>query len=101
MIVRIWRGWTRLSDATAYEEYLLRTGFPGYTSTPGNQGVRFTRRDDGDRAEFLLISFWESWESIKAFAGEDPSQAVFYSEDDAFLVDRERTVSHYEVFASA
>ncbi|MEV4894106.1 antibiotic biosynthesis monooxygenase family protein [Nonomuraea sp. NPDC050547] len=101
MIVRIWRGWTRTADASAYEDYLLRTGFPGYTSTPGNQGVRFTRRDDGDRTEFLLISFWESWEAIAAFAGEDPSRAVFYADDDAFLVDRERTVAHYEVFASA
>lgn len=101
MIVRTWRGWTALADATAYEAYLMRTGFPGYTTTPGNQGVRFTRRDVGDRTEFFLISFWESWEAIKAFAGDDPSVAVFYAEDDDYLVDRERTVDHYEVFASA
>ncbi|MFI6325919.1 antibiotic biosynthesis monooxygenase family protein [Nonomuraea sp. NPDC050556] len=101
MIVRTWRGWTSAADATAYEAYLMRTGFAGYTSTPGNQGVRFTRRDDGDRTEFFLISFWESWEAIRAFAGDEPSQAVFYDEDDRFLVDRETTVEHYEVFASA
>lgn len=101
MIVRTWRGWTSQADAADYEAYLMRTGFPGYTATPGNQGVRFTRRDVGERTEFFLISFWESWEAIKAFAGADPARAVFYPEDDAFLVDRELTVEHYTVFASA
>lgn len=101
MIVRTWRGWTRESDAAAYEDYLLRTGFPGYTETPGNRGAYFTRRASGDMTEFFLISLWESWEAIRAFAGDDLGTAVFYPEDDAFLVDRERTVEHYEVFASA
>jgi heme-degrading monooxygenase HmoA len=100
MIVRTWRGWTRSSDAKAYEAYLTRTGFAGYTSTPGNRGAYFTRRDAGDRTEFFLISLWDSWEAIKAFAGDDPGAAVFYPEDDAFLVERERTVDHYEVFTA-
>ncbi|MDR8415163.1 hypothetical protein [Nonomuraea sp. 3-1Str] len=99
MIVRTWRGWTRAQDASAYEDYLMRTGFPGYASTPGNRGAYFTRRDDGDRTEFFLISLWESWEAVRAFAGDAPETAVFYPEDDAYLVDRELTVEHYEVFA--
>jgi heme-degrading monooxygenase HmoA len=101
MILRIWRGWTRPEDADAYVAYLMETGHPGYTSTPGNQGVTFTRRDDGDRVEFLLTSMWNSWDAIKSFAGPDPEQAVFYPQDDHFLVDRELTVHHYEVFASS
>nr|SBO96729.1 hypothetical protein BN4615_P6245 [Nonomuraea gerenzanensis] len=102
MIMRTWRGWTLASEAAAYEEYLLETGFKGYTGTPGNLGAHFTRRDvEGDRTEFFLVSFWESWEAIRAFAGDDPAAAVFYPADDRFLVDRETTVEHYEVFASA
>jgi heme-degrading monooxygenase HmoA len=100
MIVRTWRGWTRPEDAAAYETYLMRTGFPHYTSTPGNRGAYFTRRESGDRTEFFLITFWESWEAVRQFAGDDPGAAVFYPEDDAFLVDRELTVDHYEVFAA-
>ncbi|MGC5011591.1 hypothetical protein ACLQ2R_12570 [Streptosporangium sp. DT93] len=98
--MRMWRGWTRAEDAAAYEEYLLATGYAGYTSTAGNHGVCFTRRDVGDRSEFLLTSLWESWEAIHAFAGQDPSRAVFYDEDDRFLVERELTVTHHQVFAS-
>lgn len=100
MIMRVWRGWTRAEDAAAYERYLLATGYVGYTSTEGNRGVCFTRRDVGERAEFLLTSLWESWEAISAFAGDDPSRAVFYDEDDRFLVERELTVTHHEVFAA-
>ncbi|MEO3872791.1 hypothetical protein ABGB18_28595 [Nonomuraea sp. B12E4] len=102
MIVRTWRGWTRSSQTSDYEQYLLRTGFQGYIGTPGNLGAYFTRREaEGDRTEFFLITHWESWEAIKAFAGDDPTQAVFYPSDDEFLVDRETTVEHYEVFASS
>lgn len=101
MIVRTWRGWTRTADADDYAAYLTRTGLPGYTGTPGNQGAYFTRRDTAGRTEFFLISLWESWEAIKAFAGDEPAKAVFYPRDDAFLVDRELTVEHYDVFVTA
>lgn len=30
-----------------------------------------------------------------------PARAVFYPEDDRFLVDRELTVAHYTIFESA
>ena len=38
---------------------------------------------------------------MRICAGEEPATAVFYPEDDRFLVDRELTVSHYEVLASS
>lgn len=54
-------------------------------------------REDGDRTEFLTISFWDSMEAVAGFAGDDVDRAVFYPEDDRFLVDREDTVLHYTV----
>ena len=35
---------------------------------------------------------------MKAFAGDDVEQAVYYPEDDRFLVERETTVTHFELF---
>jgi hypothetical protein len=32
-----------------------------------------------------------------SFAGDDIDQAVFYPDDDSYLVDRETTVTHYQV----
>jgi heme-degrading monooxygenase HmoA len=100
MVARIWRGWTSAADADAYVEYLQQTGIPEYRATPGNLGAFILRRPDRDRVEFLTLSFWESLGSIEAFAGTPVDQAVFYPEDDRFLVDRETTVTHFELFDS-
>ena len=100
-IARLWRGWTAPRVADAYVEYLERTGIPEYRGTPGNLGAFILRRSDGDRVEFVTLSFWESLESVAAFAGENVDEAVFYPEDDRFLVDRETTVTHFELFDAA
>jgi heme-degrading monooxygenase HmoA len=100
-LMRIWRGRTRRSDADAYETYMRATGLIGYLEVEGNRGVHMTRRDiDGD-TEFCLVSFWDSWDAVRRFAGVDPARAVFYPEDDRFLVERELVVSHYTIFESA
>jgi heme-degrading monooxygenase HmoA len=97
MIVRIWRGWTRPEDTDAYASYIKSTGIAAYESTPGNRGAYVISRQDGAKTEFLTISFWESHESTKAFAGDDIEKAVFYPEDDRYLIDRELTVKHFVV----
>jgi heme-degrading monooxygenase HmoA len=97
MIARTWRGVVRRDDADAYVEYIVNTGMAEYRATPGNQGAWMLRRDDGDRSEIITFSLWDSRDSIRAFAGEDIDQAVFYPEDDRFLIERDLTVRHYDV----
>jgi heme-degrading monooxygenase HmoA len=100
MIARIWCGAVRADDAAAYARYIQETGIGGYQRTPGNRGAWALWRTDGDRAEFVTVSLWESREAIKGFAGQDIETAVFYPEDDRFLVERDLTVRHYEVAGS-
>jgi heme-degrading monooxygenase HmoA len=99
MIARIWRGATREADKDIYFEYLQKTGLKEYASVPGNQGVWVLRRVYEGKSEFTLISLWDSWDSIKAFAGPEYENAVYYPEDDKFLVERGPRVIHYEVLA--
>ena len=99
MIARMWRGVVRRQDAGEYAEYIKKTGMAEYRSTPGNQGAWMLRRDDGDRSEIITFSLWDSRDSIRAFAGEDLEQAVFYPDDDRFLIERDLSVRHYEVVA--
>jgi heme-degrading monooxygenase HmoA len=100
VIARIWRGWVRTEDRAAYVEYIERTGMAEYRGTPGNQGAWMLARDlDDGRTEIVTLSFWASRDAIRGFAGDDIEQAVFYPEDERYLVDRETTVTHYEVFA--
>ena len=101
MLARLWRGITAAADARAYLDYLERTGLAEYRSTPGNAGVLALRRVDGDEAEFLLVTLWDSIEAVQWFAGADVERAVFYSEDDRFLAERDERVRHYEVVYQA
>jgi heme-degrading monooxygenase HmoA len=100
MIVRTWRGATSAADADRYLAYLHETGLREYRAVPGNQGVLALRRIVGDRAEFLLLSFWESEAAIRAFAGDPLDRAVFYPEDDRFLVDKDLQVDHFDLVFS-
>jgi heme-degrading monooxygenase HmoA len=99
MIARIWTGATRTKDADAYQQYMREVALPGYADIGGNRAVLMLRRPrNDDRTEFTMVTIWDGLESIIAFAGPDPEQAVFYPRDEQFLVDRELTVRHYEVY---
>ena len=97
MIARIWRGAVRPADADAYADYMQDTGVAGYAGTPGNRGVYMLRRQGDDRCEYLMFTLWDSLEAVKAFAGEDYETAVFYPDDDHYLIDRDETSAHFEV----
>lgn len=97
MIARIWTGAVRKEDGDAYARYMQQTGVAGYTETPGNRGVWMLRRDEDEQTEFMMFTLWDSLDAIKAFAGEDIETAVFYPEDDRFLVRRDLHTAHYEV----
>ena len=87
----------RREDAVAYASYISSTGMAEYRSTPGNQGAWMLRRDDGDRSEIITFSLWDSRDSIRAFAGDEIDRAVFYPDDDRYLIERDVLVRHYEV----
>jgi heme-degrading monooxygenase HmoA len=99
MIARLWTGYTHESDKDTYFDYLQKTGLKEYAAVPGNRGVWTLRRVADGKAEFTLISLWDSWEAINAFAGPDYEKAVYYPEDKRFLLELDPHVTHYEVLS--
>ncbi len=97
MIARTWHGVTLGSKADAYVEFLEKTGVKDYRATKGNRGVLVLRKVSGDRADFLLVSFWDDLDAVRRFAGPDVEKAFYYPEDKDFLLEFEPTVTHYEV----
>ena len=97
MIARIWHGVTPATKSDEYFSYVKRTGVPAYQSTEGNLGVYVLRKIEGDQAHFLLVSFWDSLDSIAKFSGSDITKARYYPEDEKYLLELEPTVNHYEV----
>lgn len=97
MIARIWRGITPKEKADDYLVYLDQTGLADYAKTPGNRGVTVLRRDQGEHCEIVLMSLWDSMSAVREFAGENPEKAVYYPEDEQYLLQMEPLVRHYEV----
>jgi heme-degrading monooxygenase HmoA len=101
MIARIWKGATRTSDSAAYARYMVDVALPGYRQVAGNRGALMLRRErDDGRTEFTMVTLWEDMAAIRAFAGDQPDRAVFYPDDDRFLVERDLAVTHHEVYAA-
>ncbi len=100
MIMRTWRGAVRAVDADQYLTHQASTGVREYRQTPGNTGVLVLRRTVGDLCEVTTVSFWESMEAVRRFAGEDPDRAKFYPGDDELLVEKDSYVNHYEVVSA-
>ena len=96
-IARIWKGRTLAAKASEYEAYLLANGITKIRATPGNQGVRILSRADGGQTEFVVISFWESLDAVKKFAGEDYQKTVILPKDREYLIEVEPNVVHYQV----
>jgi heme-degrading monooxygenase HmoA len=97
MVARIWHGRTLTAKADDYEKYLQASGVKKILATDGNHGVEVLRRTDGVKTDFIVISYWESIEAVKRFAGADYEKAVILPRDGEYLIEVEPAVVHYEV----
>jgi hypothetical protein len=96
MIARVWRGVIRAEHVEEYIKYIEVTGGGEYRRAPGNRGAWTMSRIDGDRAEIIALSFWDSREAIEGFAGPDIEQSVLYPEDEHYLLEPS-AITHYEI----
>jgi hypothetical protein len=97
MIARMWHGTVPAAKAEAYRARMQKVALPDYKSTRGNQGAYCLYRLEGDVGHFEMLTFWDSIESIKRFAGDEYNLAKYYDFDGEFLLEFERYVRHYEV----
>jgi len=104
VIARTWHGKTTRAKADEYERYLAGaiTKFP---SIPGNLGYQLMRVDggpDGDGyVEFQVISYWDSLDAIKGYAGENITRTRDLPRDHEFLVNQEPSVRNYQLRVNA
>ena len=101
MIFRKWTGRIRTTDADNYIQYIRDTGGDEYAATEGNLGYQILLRDLGDgSSEVSTVSWWRDLDAVKRFAGEDYERAVYYPEDDRYLLERPDRVEHHDVIDS-
>jgi heme-degrading monooxygenase HmoA len=100
-VARLWHGRVPAAKARAYRAFLNARAIPDYRSVRGNLGVRVLERPEGDVVHFVTLTFWDSMDAIRAFAGDDIARAKYYAEDKDFLLEFEPTVVHYDVVGQA
>jgi heme-degrading monooxygenase HmoA len=97
MFAREWKSRCPLKHKEGFIKYLYETGVKDTSATKGYKGSQILTRDLEDKVEIILISYWDTLDSIKAFAGEDIGVAKLYPEDEKYELDPDTFVLHYEV----
>jgi len=97
LIARIWRGRTLAAEADAYTAYLHEAGVRKMAAIPGNRGAQMLRMVREGFADFQVISYWDSLEAIKRFAGDDIDKVRHLPKDPEYMIGKEPTVEHFEV----
>ena len=101
MIIREWRGRARPSQADAYPKHFRERVMPALRQLPGFIGAQLACRDLDGRVEFLVLTQWQSMETIRAFAGMEVDKAVVEPSAAAALIEFDERVRHYEVVETA
>jgi heme-degrading monooxygenase HmoA len=98
MITRVWHGWTTRANAPVYENLLRTEIFTGIEARliDGYRGISLCRRDADDEVEFVTIMWFDSLDSVRAFAGENYEQAVVPPRARAVLSHFDARSAHYE-----
>jgi antibiotic biosynthesis monooxygenase (ABM) superfamily enzyme len=98
MIARIWHGWTKRADAKAYEELLREEIFPSIAARKihGYRGAELFVHEDSDEVEFVALLRFDSMDSVKEFAGPDPSKPVIFPKAER-LITRMEPARHYRI----
>jgi len=101
MIGRIWHGWTMPENADVYENLLRQEIFPGIAAknVQGYRGIQLFRRPIGGEVEFITIMWFDSWEAVKQFAGEDYELAYVPAQARKILARYDERSQHYEIRA--
>ncbi len=97
VLVRSWSARATAAGAEAYRRHFEDVVQPRLRGVPGHRGAILLRRDDGSEVELCVLTFWESLESIRAFAGCDTTAAVVAEEARTLLEDYDREVRTFEV----
>ena len=97
-ILRTWTFWIRTELRQEAHAYLEAGRLQEMRAAPGNRRVSavFRERQDGTTA-VVIMSIWDSLESIRALVGSDHDQPWIAPEELARVFDSDNKVGHYSL----
>jgi heme-degrading monooxygenase HmoA len=100
MIVRTWRCVAPKHLPDGYITHFHQTVLPHLKVNDGFMGALLLRRETAEGMEFVVVTQWDSMDSIKKIAGDDHERAVVEPGDMEILISYDPTVAHYDVISS-
>ena len=97
VIIRSWRATNLQERDTEYKDAVERTVLQHLAAMAGYLGTLWLRREVADQFEYLVLTCWDSMETVRSFAGEDPSHAWVPEEIRAALEEAGATSDHFEL----
>jgi len=97
MVARIWKARAAAEQALRYRKHFLENVLPELRTKAGFREAKLLSSEQGRATEFVVLTFWDSMEAVRSFAGEDAEAAVVAPEAAALLEDYDRRVRHYAV----
>lgn len=102
-VARIWRGWTSIENADAYQAVAENEVFPAIIERgiPGLVSAQVMRSDDAvdGEVEFTTIIWFDTLDSVKGFMGENYRQAHIPDNARAVLKRFESEAKHLHLVA--
>jgi heme-degrading monooxygenase HmoA len=99
MIAREWRAFAVPPNDAAYERHFREVVLPHLREIPGCVGAHLLRREVQGEVELIAVTYYESLEAIRAFAGDDLERAVVEPAARAVLARFDERCHHYEIVA--
>jgi len=98
-IIRTWKGWTTIENASIYEDMLINVVFPTVkkNGVNGLEKVSISTKNKMDEVEFFLTLQFDSLDSVKSFAGENYKQAYIPENAKQVLKRYDKTAEHCEL----
>ena len=100
-VARIWRGWTTVEDAEAYQRVVDGDVLPAIfeRSIPGLVGAHLMRADmvENEEVEFTTIMWFESLDSVKNFMGENYRRSHVPENAQAVLKRFDAEAKHFHI----
>lgn len=99
MIVRRWEARATTEGADSYQAHFATVVLDKLKTLNGFHGAQILRAVDpgADQVKLIDLTYWESLDSISAFAGADVRTAVVDETARQYLVDFDSSVSHYSL----
>jgi uncharacterized protein len=100
IILRMWKARSSATKSGDYVQHATKKVFPMLRTIKGHRGAYLLRRAVDGVVEFVVLTLWESMESVRKFAGVETEKAVVELAARDLLAAFDESVTHFEVVHS-